>query len=56
MDGVGLGLSISKQIINAHGGEIRVKSVKGRGSIFEFTVPAVKSHKMIKRLKTEKRT
>lgn len=55
MDGVGLGLSISKQIITAHGGEIWVKSVKGRGSIFEFTVPAAKPHKKIIPLKTEKK-
>ena len=56
MDGVGLGLNISKQIIIAHGGEIRVKSIKGKGSIFEFTIPAVKPHRKIIPLKTEKKS
>ena len=56
MDGVGLGLSISRQIVSAHRGEIRVKSIKGKGSIFEFTLPVAKSHKKIKHLKTEKQS
>ena len=39
--GSGLGLVIAKQIINAHGGDIRIESELGRGSSFTFTVPAV---------------
>lgn len=38
--GAGLGLSICKQFTELHGGYIRVKSVKGVGSIFTFTVPS----------------
>ena len=38
--GSGLGLVIAKQIISAHGGDVRIASELGRGSSFTFTVPA----------------
>ena len=41
--GTGLGLSVAKEIISAHKGEIWVKSELDSGSIFTFTVPVVKS-------------
>lgn len=37
-DGAGLGLAITRSIIQAHGGEIRVRSVV-QGTVFEFTLP-----------------
>lgn len=42
VDGVGLGLSISKHIVEAHGGSVWVESHLGEGSTFGFTLPAVR--------------
>ncbi|MCG8687696.1 MAG: HAMP domain-containing histidine kinase [Desulfobacterales bacterium] len=39
MDGVGLGLNISKRIIQAHGGKIMVHNNPDRGCTFSFTLP-----------------
>ncbi len=39
VDGVGLGLSISKYIVEAHGGRIGLQSKPGGGSTFSFTLP-----------------
>jgi two-component system, OmpR family, phosphate regulon sensor histidine kinase PhoR len=40
--GTGLGLSIVKHIVQAHGGEVWVKSELGKGATFFFTLPATK--------------
>ena len=37
--GTGLGLSLSYDIIKAHGGEIKVESKEGEGSVFLITLP-----------------
>jgi len=41
--GSGLGLSISKQLIELHGGEISVESEEGKGATFTFTLPISKT-------------
>ena len=40
-DGVGLGLSIVKSIVEAHGGLVGVESRRGGGARFWFTIPTV---------------
>ncbi len=37
--GMGLGLAIVKTIVGAHGGEVRVRSTPGKGSVFEIRLP-----------------
>ncbi|MFA5164319.1 MAG: ATP-binding protein [Candidatus Omnitrophota bacterium] len=39
LGGTGLGLSIVKHIVQAHGGQVSVRSAPGKGTTFSFTIP-----------------
>lgn len=41
--GMGVGLSISRSIVESHGGQIVVEPNKGGGTVFRFTMPGVTS-------------
>src|SRR5205823_6233062 len=41
--GFGIGLSIVKASVELCGGDIRVASAPGRGSVFTFTVPSMRT-------------
>ncbi|HSZ57785.1 MAG TPA: ATP-binding protein [Tepidisphaeraceae bacterium] len=39
--GSGLGLALVKHVVEAHGGQVRVSSAEGEGSLFAFTLRAI---------------
>lgn len=52
-EGSGLGLALSKKLINLHGGDIYVESELGKGSRFYFTIPIITPVETISALKTD---
>jgi signal transduction histidine kinase len=42
--GVGMGLSICRSIINAHGGRLWAESNDPRGAVFQFTLPGAETY------------
>jgi signal transduction histidine kinase len=45
--GLGLGLSLGRNIIEAHGGEIRVESAPGQGTRIVFSLPLVEPETIV---------
>jgi signal transduction histidine kinase len=43
INGTGMGLSISRSLIEAHGGTLRFNSKTGQGTTFYFTLPIEKA-------------
>jgi NtrC-family two-component system sensor histidine kinase KinB len=47
--GSGLGLTISRRIVEAHGGQLTAQSEPGQGSTFTFTIPTGDGHRVDER-------
>jgi C4-dicarboxylate-specific signal transduction histidine kinase len=42
--GLGMGLSICRSIVVAHGGRLWIEASQPRGTVFQFTLPAAQEH------------
>ncbi|MGB5700691.1 sensor histidine kinase, partial [Muriicola sp.] len=47
-EGTGLGLSLSYDIVKAHGGELKVNTREGEGTEFTILLPILQTKKSIK--------
>lgn len=43
-DGLGLGLAMSRNIVESHGGKVWAEKTQGRGAAFRFTLPTAGGH------------
>ncbi|HVZ73802.1 MAG TPA: ATP-binding protein [Polyangia bacterium] len=53
VEGTGIGLSLVKELVELHGGRVRVESVVGRGTTFEVELPTGAAHLPAARVVTE---
>jgi signal transduction histidine kinase len=54
--GMGMGLSICRSIIVAHGGQLWAAAAEPRGALFQFTLPSAEARSSIATLESSKKT